>query len=73
MCGFDGVLRGKYFGGEWIRRTEIEVKLRKLENGKVTGKDEVTEEMIKGGGDIVVDCGIWPLRLVLCLKTGGLL
>ena len=25
MCGFDGVKRGKYFGGEPIRRTEVEV------------------------------------------------
>ena len=45
----------------------------KLKNGKVAGKDEVTGEMMKGGGDRVVDsiigCVIWPLRLELCRKT----
>ena len=33
----------------------------KLKNGKVPGKDEVTGEMIKGGGKKVVDW-IWRLR-----------
>ena len=32
----------------------------KLKNGKAAGKDEVTGEMIKGGGNRVVD---WILRL----------
>ena len=32
----------------------------KLNNGKAAGKDENTEEMIKGGGDRVVDW-IWRL------------
>ena len=32
----------------------------KLKNGKAAGKDEVTGEMIKGGGDRVVDW-IWRL------------
>ena len=45
MCGFDGVWRGKYFGGKAIRRTEVEVKVRELKNGETTGKDEVTGEM----------------------------
>ena len=27
MCGFDGVWRGNYFGGEPIRRTEVEVRV----------------------------------------------
>ena len=35
-----------------IRRAEVDVRVGKL---KVTGKDEVTGEMIKGGGDMVVD------------------
>ena len=26
LCGFDGVRRGNYFGGEPIRRTEVEVR-----------------------------------------------
>ena len=27
----------------------------KLKNGKAAGKNEVTGEMVKGGGDMVVD------------------
>ena len=55
MCGFDGVGRGNYFGGEPIRRTEVEVKVGKLKNGKAADRDKITGEMIKGGGDRVVD------------------
>ena len=32
-----------------------ESQLEELKNGKAAGKDEITEEMIKGGGDRVVD------------------
>ena len=32
MCGFDGVRRGKYFGGESIKRTEVDVRVGKLKN-----------------------------------------
>ena len=39
MCGFDGIQRGNYFGGEPIRRTEGELRV---------GKDEVIGEMVKG-------------------------
>ena len=60
MCGFNGIRRGNYFGGEPIGRAEVEVRLGKLKNGKTAGKDEVTREMIKGGGDKVVDW-IWRL------------
>ena len=72
MCDFDGIQRGNYFGGE------PEVKVGKLKNGKAACKDEITGEMIKGGSDRVVDwiyegCVIWPLRVVLYLKTGDLL
>ena len=38
----------------------IEVRVGKLKNGKAAGKDEILGEMIKGGGDIVVDL-IWRL------------
>ena len=48
MCGFDGVRRGIYFRGEPIRRMEVEVKAGKLKNGKIVGKDDVMEKMIKG-------------------------
>ena len=40
-----------------------EVRVGKLKNGKATGKDEITGEMIKGGLDLVV----------LCLKIRDLL
>ena len=56
MCGFDGSRRGYYCGGEPIRRAEIEVRVGKLK----IGKDVITEEMIKGESDSVVDW-IWRL------------
>ena len=56
MYGYDGVWRGNYFGREPIRKIEVEEKVKKLKNGK----DEVTEEMVKGGGEVVVDW-IWKL------------
>ena len=37
-----------------------EVRLGKLTNGKAAGKDEITGDMIKNGGDGVVDW-IWRL------------
>ena len=51
MFVFDGIRRGNYFGGEPIGRAEVEMKIGKLKNGK----DEIIGEMIKGGGDWVVD------------------
>ena len=50
MCGFDGIRRGNYFGGETTRRTEVEVRGGKLKNGNATGNDEITGE-IKGGSN----------------------
>ena len=75
MCGFDG--RGNCFGGEPIGRAEVEIGVGKLKNGKAAGKDEVTGEMIKGGGDRVVDW-IWRLCNMafergFSLKIGDLL
>ena len=55
MCGYKGIQRGKYFGGEAIGRAEVGVGVRKLKNGKAMCKDEITREMIKGGGDRVVE------------------
>ena len=53
-----------------------EVRLGKLKNGKAAGKDQFTGEIIKSGGDRVVDW-IWRLckamRVLLCLKIGDLL
>ena len=61
MCVFDGVRRGNYCGEEPIRGTEVQVvRVGKLKNGKATCKDDVTGEMIKGGGDGVVDW-IWKM------------
>ena len=42
MCGFDGIRRGNYLGGGPIRRVEVEVRVAKLKNRKVAGKDEIT-------------------------------
>ena len=60
MCGYDGDRRGNCFGGEPIKKIEVEERVKKLKNGKAAGKDEVTKEMVKGGGDVVVDW-IWKL------------
>ena len=60
MCGLDGIQIGNYFGGEPIGRAEVEARVDKFKNGKVAGKDEITVEMIKGGGDRMVDL-IWRL------------
>ena len=47
----------------------VEVRVRKLKNGKAACKDEVTGEMIKGGGDRVVDL-IWRLYNMV-FESGG--
>ena len=60
MCGFDGIQGSNYFRAGLIRRREVEVRLGKLKNGMAAGKDEVTGEMIKGGGERVVDW-IWRM------------
>ena len=60
MCGFHRVRRGTYFGGELIGRAEVDVRVGKLKNGKAADKDEITQEMIKDGGDRMVDW-IWKL------------
>ena len=68
VCGFDGVQRGSYFGGETIRKTEGEVRVGKLKRGKAEGKDEVTGEMIKGGSDRMMN---WIWRLCnMALESG---
>ena len=42
VCGFDGVQRGNYFGGEPIMRNKEEERVRKLKNRNASCKDEVT-------------------------------
>ena len=46
--------------GELIGRPEVELRVGKLKNGKAADKGEITGEMIKDGGDRVVDW-IWRL------------
>ena len=41
----------------------------KLKNGKAAGKDKITLEMIKGGGDRVMDW-IWSL-CNMAFESGG--
>ena len=60
MCGYDGVRSENYFEGEPIRKIEVKERVKELKNGKSAGKDEITEQMVKGGGDMVVDW-IWKL------------
>ena len=49
MCGFGGVWRGNYFRGELIRRTEVEVRMERLQVRMRS------QERWKGGGGRVVD------------------
>ena len=41
-------------------KTEVKVRVEKLKNRKAAGKDEITGEMVKDEGDMVVDW-IWRL------------
>ena len=60
MCGFDGIQRSNSIEGEPIGGAVVKVRVGKLKNGKAESGDEITGEMIKGGGDRVVDW-IWSL------------
>ena len=67
----DGIQGSNYFGGEPIR-TVAEERVGIFKNGKTAGKDEVTGEMVKGGGDKMV-AWVWRLcniafEKVRCLK-----
>ena len=44
ICGYDGIRRGNYFGGEPIRIAEFQMRVGKLKNRKAAGKDEITQE-----------------------------
>ena len=61
ICGFDGIRRGNYFGGELISRKEVEVRVGKLKIGKAAYKVKITGEMIKGGSGM----DFWDRTLVL--------
>jgi hypothetical protein len=59
-CGFVGLGRNRYFGNELITKEEVIGRVRKLKNGKSPGIDGITGEMIKNGGENVIDW-IWKL------------
>ena len=50
-------------------RNEVEVRVKKLKNVKVTSKNEPTGEMIKGGVDMMVEL-IWRLCIIVPLYKG---
>ena len=54
-CGFDGIRRNRYFGNEAISKDEVRGRVKKLKNGKAAGIDGITGEMIKNGGESVID------------------
>ena len=61
MCGYDGVRRGNYFGGEPIRKVEGEERVKKLRMERLQVRMRSQKRwFIKGRGDVVVD-SIWKL------------
>src|SRR5678816_1679135 len=60
VCGFDGARRNRYFGDKVISKEEVMGRVRKLKNGKSAVIDEITGEMIKNEGEMVIDW-IWKL------------
>jgi hypothetical protein len=58
--GIEGLFRNGYFGEEEITREEVVGRVQKLKNGKSAGIDEITGEMIKNGGERMIDW-IWKL------------
>ena len=68
MCGFDRIRRVNYYVGEPVKRAEIEqLRVGKLKNRMATVKDEIAGEMIKVGGERVVD---WFWRLYMSFESG---
>src|SRR5678815_3589395 len=60
VCGFDGARRNRCFGDEVIDKEEVMGRVRKLKNGKSAGIYEITCEMIKNRGEMVID---WNWKL----------
>ena len=60
-CGLIGIQTGNYFGGEPIRKTDVEMSVGTLKNGKTADKVEVAREMVKRGRDDRVVDWIWRL------------
>ena len=46
--------------GNEVTREEVEVAVRKLKNGKAPGSDEIVAELVKNGGQVMVDW-LWEL------------
>ena len=69
MCGALMEFRVHYFRGKLIR-SEAEVRVGKFKIGKAAGKAEVTGDMVKGRGDMMIHW-IWRLRGSLGLIFGG--
>ena len=44
-----------------LTREEIEQAVKKLQNGKAAGEDEIVAEMLKNGGEVVID---WLLEIL---------
>ena len=56
MCSYDGVQNCNYFGGEQIRKTEVEVREGKLKRGRLQVRMRPKE---RSGG-----CAVWILKVV---------
>lgn len=55
MSRFDGIRKNIHLGVEAISRKKVIVKMRKLKNDKLAGIDGITGEMVKYGGEIMID------------------
>ena len=44
-----------------LTREEVELAVKKLQNGKATGEDEIVAEMLKNGGEVMID---WLLEIL---------
>ena len=58
MCGFNGVRRGNFFGGEPIRRTEVEVRVGKLKSRKAVRKGDRVVDWIWRLSDMAFESGV---------------
>ncbi len=50
-------------GLTWVKRGEIMEAIRKLRVGNAPGSDGITPEMLKYGGEILVDWMVWICNL----------
>ena len=58
-CTANGILfRGNYFEGGPVSRIEVEVRVKKFNNGKAPDKEEAAGVMIKSGSELGIE---WKL------------